>query len=379
MPALDTTVKFFDKDMASAPSLAATAGNLISVLDACLVNGFAQKTADSVVVSAGVATATISTGHSFRAHTVALIAGATPAGLNGQHKVLSVTTNTVRFDAFGVEDGTATGTITLKLAPLGWEKVFTGTNVAVYRSPNVQSTRSYLRVDDSVTTSARVAGYLAMTDANTGTDKFPSDAQFAGGLYISKSSDATQRHWWLFGDDRRFYISIPPTYQGSAYASAYTHGFGDIQSTKPNDPYRFMVGAHSSDCTGSGYDASRGPLNLANSTYGMLRYFARNYTGVGIPVQLNIFFQQGSYPGQGGYTFPNPEDSGVYLTRVWLNENSTVRGWLPGLYSSMQNVVTNVADGDIWTNVIGLEGKTFIYRHCIGGGYFIDVTGPWEN
>ena len=48
MPALDTTVKFFDKDMASAPSLAATAGNLISVLDACLVNGFAQKTADSV-------------------------------------------------------------------------------------------------------------------------------------------------------------------------------------------------------------------------------------------------------------------------------------------------------------------------------------------
>ena len=52
---------------------------------------------------------------------------------------------------------------------------------------------------------------------------------------------------------------------------------------------------------------------------------------------------------------------------------------MPGLYSSMQNVLTNVADGDIWTNVIGLEGKTFIYRHCIGGGYFIDVTGPWEN
>jgi hypothetical protein len=136
----DTTVKHFDSTMTGAPTLANVAGNLLAVLDACLVDGFGLKTVDSLVVAGGIATATIATGHSARVNAVVLIAGATPSGLNGEKRVISTTTNTVVFDATGITDQTATGTITLKIAPAGWVKAFTGTNKTAYKSGNVAAT-----------------------------------------------------------------------------------------------------------------------------------------------------------------------------------------------------------------------------------------------
>jgi hypothetical protein len=44
---------------------------------------------------------------------------------------------TLTFDAPGISDQTATGTISLKLAGAGWSKAFTGTNLAAYKSNNV--------------------------------------------------------------------------------------------------------------------------------------------------------------------------------------------------------------------------------------------------
>ena len=49
----DTTVKHFDSTMTGAPTLANVAGNLLAVLDACLVDGFGLKTVDSLVVASG--------------------------------------------------------------------------------------------------------------------------------------------------------------------------------------------------------------------------------------------------------------------------------------------------------------------------------------
>ena len=91
---------------------------MIAVLDACLVDGFGLKSVDTLVVSGAVATANISTGHSAMVGSVVLISGATPSGLNGEKRVTAITTNTVVFDATGISDQTATGTITLKICLL---------------------------------------------------------------------------------------------------------------------------------------------------------------------------------------------------------------------------------------------------------------------
>ena len=208
---MNSSVKHFRSNMTGAPTLNGVAGALIGVLDACLVNGFNLKTIDSLTVAAGVATASVGGGHGYEPETVVLIAGASPAGLNGAKRILSTTTNTFTFAAAGLGDQTATGAITAKLAPAGWEKVFSGTNKAVYRSLDVTGTRMYLRVDDTAAQFARVVGYEAMTDVDTGVNRFPTEAQRSGGFWWCKASNATAtaRGWTLFADSRTFYLKEP--------------------------------------------------------------------------------------------------------------------------------------------------------------------------
>jgi hypothetical protein len=124
-------VKYFHSNMPGAPVLSGTAGALIAILDACLKDGFGLKTVDSLVIAGGVATMTISTGMTFEQDAVVQVAGITggAAALNGDRRLLSIAGNTATFDATGVSDQTATGSITAKVSPLGWAKPFTGTNV----------------------------------------------------------------------------------------------------------------------------------------------------------------------------------------------------------------------------------------------------------
>jgi hypothetical protein len=97
----DTSVKYFHSGLTGAPVLSGTAGSLVAVLDACLVNGFAVSAVASLVVASNIATATISGGHSAEVGSVVLVSGATPSGLNSEKKVLSVGAGntTLTFDA----------------------------------------------------------------------------------------------------------------------------------------------------------------------------------------------------------------------------------------------------------------------------------------
>jgi hypothetical protein len=129
---MSTKTKFFTSAASGAPVLTGQAGSLLGLLDACLVTGYGLLTATSVVVAGGVATATFATPHSALADMVILVAGATPSGLNGEQRVIAHSGNTLTFPT-AVADGTATGVITVRVAPLGWTNPFTGTNKTAYK------------------------------------------------------------------------------------------------------------------------------------------------------------------------------------------------------------------------------------------------------
>ena len=57
----DLTVKYFNSGMTGAPQIVNNWGDLVTMLDACLVNGFALKAIDTLTLADGIATATIST------------------------------------------------------------------------------------------------------------------------------------------------------------------------------------------------------------------------------------------------------------------------------------------------------------------------------
>jgi len=60
-------VKYFRSDDTGAPTLTGQAGSLISLLDACLINGYNTKTPSGIIRSGSTATVTFATAHGFRA------------------------------------------------------------------------------------------------------------------------------------------------------------------------------------------------------------------------------------------------------------------------------------------------------------------------
>ena len=62
----DLSVKYFNSGMTGAPQISNNWGDLVTMLDACLINGFALKAIDTLTFADGVATATISDSKSRR-------------------------------------------------------------------------------------------------------------------------------------------------------------------------------------------------------------------------------------------------------------------------------------------------------------------------
>lgn len=381
---IDTSVKFIHSGMVGAPSLTGAPGTLIAVLDACLVNGFGVGNVDSIVIAGGIATVTRSAGHPFEVDSVAEIAGAIVSGgsINGQQKVLSViNSNSYTFDATGLANQTATtaSAITHKVAPLGWSKPFSGTNLAAYTHLDVTGTGVYLRVDDSNARDARVIGYETMTTIDAGEGMCPTTLQISGGGYWGKSAaaDSVIRDWVVYGD-RRFFYFMPiwsPSRSGAVY------GFGDPISFKSPEPYQAILQVSTSATFGSSSPGADLCSSRTDTAGGL--FIFRGISGLGAAVP-SYPFANSSFPasnsrsGAGSMIFPSPADNGLYLSSMTCIANSCVRNRLPGLYHSPQALGGHSAFplGTRVSAVAGLPGKTLRALSSDVFVCFVDVTGP---
>lgn len=358
----DTTVKYFHSSMSGAPTLSGSAGSLITVLDACLVNGFSSVTLDSLVVSGNVATGTKSTGHNLTmigtVGPVVRIAGATPSGLNGDWRLASVPNNTTfTFATTGISDQTASGTITAKRAPAGFEKAFTGTNKAAYRSLNAAGTQLYLRLDDTGTTAATAIMYEAMSDIDTGTGLSPT----SGSVTWAKGSSLP---WAIFADDRAVYL-----------LTNNTNGmfFGDIASFLSPDPYgAALIGSS----VGSTY-TYLGYLNSSSQSY-----LARTWSGIGGAVTMarySVRFSSYDYLGYAGTAFPNPPDHAFHAAPVYVLE-SVLRGLMPGLWNPLHTSaqLSHQLLVPLTVNGAGRQGMILLFGLVGGSCIAADLTGPWR-
>lgn len=397
------TVYYYDSTMPGAPEITGTAGALQALLKACLVDGFGAAAVTSITVAGGVATATYASQHPFRVGSIAAFAGAVPAGLNGQKRVMSITTNAVTFAAPGVPDGAATGTITSKVAPAGWQEVFPGsvTNVIVLKPSVPEATGCLLRVDDTQGLFTRVAGYESMTDANTGGGRFPQTTQ-ATSLHWPKSysGSTTKRPWRLIADER-FVMWFCQSGQepNSQPYGGFLYGFGDMMPYKSSDTYACMItGCSSSDFSNAQFgDLSYGSGSSYTPTSGL--YLPRGFNGIGGSIAVQItsahntaqaYSGGGSYRGN-SFRYPNPVDNSLRIGKVeaWSPDEG-LRGILPGVYHCAQHVRDTFKTGDVLAGQGEFAGKTFVVLRCTpSAGYpatldygasvvFVDISGPWR-
>lgn len=392
---MTTDVKFFSSEMAGAPVVSGTKGSLLSMIDACLVDGFGLQAASTVTVASGIATVALNAGN-FMLHSIVLVAGATPAGLNGEKRVLAVTgANSFTFDATGIADGVATGTITVKVAALGWLKAFSGTNSGAYKiDPALypDTTGCLVRLSDTGDYNAQITGYESMTGIDTGTAPFPTTAQHAAGLWVFRSSLANPsveaRSWFVVGDSRFVYVGIHYASTSIVDYGQCWFSFGEFKSKKATDPFRFVLSGNYPGISSTTPTSSYSCTGAAASYI----YVARAYTGLGGSLLLTTVTWPSSYAASGGgnapLDYPNGPDYGLILSAAQLFEGRHYRGDWPGMRFIPQNVVRKICPdlrtGYYDTEVPGFENKVVGFFPCAyssgeWGVVAFDLTGPWEH
>ena len=387
-------VKWFDSTMRGAPTISGTAGALIAALDACLITGFGPVTPTGITVSGGIATATLPSGQSFLPHAVVLISGATPSALNGEQRVLTASSTQITF-ATTAADGAASGTIEIRYAPVGgWDKVFTGTNKAVYRSTDAAGPRHYLRVDDTGVMRARVRGFESMTDVDTGQGPFPTEAQFSGGGYWWKSTSpgSTATSWKIAADPHMLlYAPAPQRHQDAIFTATVLRGFGwTVPLRAAGDQWATVL-----SFSGNSPSQNYGNLDGGNASNSQgMSVMPRVWHGLGASVIATATPTTGgaSVSGNDGAMGPAPSeiDGEIKLARVFLREGTTdqkpPRSISPGvLHVPQSGLVSVVSDGDIVDGAGEFAGRKLLVVAAGAdlsvsptGAYFIDITGPWR-
>lgn len=178
----------------------------------------------------------------------------------------------------------------------GWEKVFTGTNVAVYR-PRV-GLRFYFRVDDTQSQVARVRCYESMTDVNTGVNPFPTLTQVPATDYVwakNRGSSADGQWaavvtptWLVFANAERCRTDA---LESDVYFVGEPPGALRVEA---NDPWAFLVRGRVSSATYSGTHLT-GSQSWDGDTSGL--YAARNPAGgqLSVPQTLMAPAQRSSW------------------------------------------------------------------------------------
>ena len=388
--------KWFTSDMRGAPQLPGNApGSYTTLLRTLLLptGGFGLTTALSVTVAGGIATVSVQAGMTFLSHSVVLVAGATGsyAPLNGENRVLTSSNTAITF-ATAAPDGTATGTITVKYAPVGqWEEVYSKTNVAVFRSTHPLSRGHCIRVDDTNGLAARVVGYASMTDVDTGTGAFPSTAQMSGGEYWHKrgAADGTGAKWKFFGDGLMFFTAVAPYSDTPTSLSAPLRGFGYPIALSPSgDDHLCILSGASNTTTVNG--ALDGGLYSGQGRISA----ARSYTGLGGSVLMDSVAYTGATGAVSGTdatlgAVPSKIDGKLKFSRRYLIERvvgSDERGVVPGLLTIPQSgAYSQLGDGAIEDGSGELSGRKLMsvatntnLSGTPAGLYYMDITGPWR-
>lgn len=328
-----------------------TAGSLLAVLDACLVNGFNSISITTLTQIGNIASATASGAHNFAVGQWIEILGAGQAAYNGRFKVLSVAGVGFTFAVTGNPVSPATGTITARHPPAGWNRMSVGTNKTAYQT-GAGSLNSWVQIEDGnpytdshATVRARMVTGLTALDTGTVLSPAWQNAKNVGG-------------WMVVADHRTCYLFLGPL-----TSNMTTMLFGEFAPSFAADQFAFYLTPGRAvtsthwyvDGVYYGNNASSGDYapfinaygDTATGWFGQIAAM-RNYTQVGAPQSLgfgtpqsennNVFgntINGAGWTGHGqGLTLPNLADNTVPMGPIYLgeftNSNRVLRGRMRG-------------------------------------------------
>jgi len=383
---MGTQLKWFTHSTGSAPQLSNSQGALIPILDACLVNGFNERSVVSITKSGDIITLDFGVNHGYLNYQVIALSEFLDSKLIGEHRILSSTTTTISFELSGVVNLSGSGKC--KLAPLGFEKKYEALGKRAYRSKNTLINPFYLRVDDTldpVWTStyakfAKVAivedmtgvelgdinGYQAPYDTSNPTQNWVGSGSGATAIngwakwyyayalgFASSYQDATapatgNYQWLIVGDESGFYF-FPSSYTdvaGTVYA------FSMFESYLNNDNFNCFLNAtfNRGAANSTGYKGGNTGMQNTNAASTIVlrnKTQAANYATVGtigIGITTNM--------ATGSQNILTPVNQAQF-SEVYFNEGGFIRGKPNNFYwlynqTPYTNLTPFIQDGSIY-------------------------------
>jgi len=253
-------------------------------------------------------------------------------------------------------------------AAAGWTKAFSGTNKAVYKT-TVGITMYYRFLDDASgiggAKESKLYPYETMSDVDTGTGWISSTGSYHV-VRKSNTADSTARAWIIFADARTAYVHILAGDGPGIYTSFQ---IGEFYSFVNNDSYRHCVQPRTAENSASTTGDFLPIVNATISSGGGVSV-PRGYTGVGGIILMGKHgdpIKAGTSSALNASTsnvpFPNPIDGGLYLSPLWIHDQTTspagnIRGKMRGLWQVLHSI-SSFLDGDTITGTGTLAGRTF--------------------
>lgn len=404
-----SSVQFAYQDNNNAPQLQNAVGSMVGLLDAVLVTGYGLQTVGTLAADdGGILTATFNAAHGFKSGQILLIAGASDAEFNGRFRVDEViNSNSLKFTTQISGAKTAVGTITAKVAPLGYEIAFTdGAYRRAYKSLNPDNVMYYI-FDDNVLAGwsgayakiCNVGLALEMTDINTITGlQCPFDpanpnlnwqVEGAGssaicgwaklvygcwnqgnGSYFTSTSNA-DHIWSVVGNDEGFYICVMAGADtNNKIGTAYY--FGKYQSYSENS-FNYLLCANMKRAGASEYQDNNSYLLNGEVSLSSVRLDCKMFASsdgsvltVSVcPVLPRVGGQITNKPDPDSHYFD--DSTGVSLLNIpFLSQQSNqVEGNLPFVFAALQHRPLVARQMGIYTQ------KTF--KHA-NGNYFVELN-----
>jgi len=440
----------FQSTDSGAQSMTGLAGALINVLSSCLVVNSVFSTADDVSFTDNTTEARLDGGTQFKLFPTPASGDRTYIGMTNKFSQVTINLNTLgvggtivweywngsAWTTLTVSDGTsgltASGTLTwtapsdwatkavnsvtqywvrvrasanpttnpqaASITVLGWLEAYTASNKRAYKQGG--GILQYLDVDDTgpgaaTTQEARLRGYETMSAVGTGTQAYPTAAQFAAGIIVRKSAAATSttRVWRVIADDKTFTLMI---FSGDSAGNATNFHFGDACSVANGDSYRnIIIGRTTENSTVilSSTDCF-GVLATTMTTTTSGHYMDRGYTGLGGSVPViktpadSIAMNSSAFSG--AMVYPNNLDGGLYVCKLCIYDNTTPptagrRAYLRGVWAichSQFTYVASVPDGTTFSGVVDGVSRSFMVISGVGGssspGWMaIETSNTW--
>lgn len=241
----------------------------------------------------------------------------------------------------------------------GWTLAFEDTNKIALKSSATGASGCVLRIDDSNTGYAALAGYHAMTDIDTGTGAFGNINQRIRKWYQGSATAA--KAWTVIASDAGVYVFTQFKY-GQTFHDVFF--FGDFTSFVPSDNFNCLLAGDNSN---SVYEST--PLKLNNSVHRC----AADASGLVANASTSLqTISDVTNSGAGNFAYPSTMSNGAAFFPSYLKQNFAsswdYRGVMPGLMFTPFAVAPTVADHTILSNVAGLPtGQRLLIKHVSNG------------